>query len=103
ERRAAPTDYLVDPVEDVLLRPEDRRDTEREERDRNDRGLQPFDAELDLQIAHVQLAGEEEPDPTESHQHPADEGTLPPPVLEATALAAAVGRLSGRGIGGRSR
>src|SRR5699024_11972601 len=41
---------------------------------------------------------EEEFDPTEAHQHPADEGTLPPPVLEATALPAAVGRLSGRGV-----
>ncbi|QPR38917.1 hypothetical protein I6G94_15435 [Brevibacterium casei] len=61
-----------------------REGAEDDEGDRDDRRLEPLDAELDVEIARVELTGEEELDPAEDDEESADERPLSTPAPEAS-------------------
>src|SRR5690606_23672001 len=71
-----------DAVEDVVRGHDDGQGAQQHEQDRDDGGLQALDAELDVQFAEVQLAGEEHLDPGDHQQQPADERAGSPPLPE---------------------
>ena len=83
-----------DAVEDAVHGHEDGEDAEQHQHQRDDRRLQPLDAELHVDLAEVELAGEEQLDAGEHGQETADERALTAPRAEARPAAGSASRWS---------